>query len=51
MKCGQYWPVEEESAEDYGQFVVINSGVELRKDYTITLLILQNSQVSCYETQ
>lgn len=44
VKCGQYWPAEEETAKEYGDFVVINSGTDCRKDYTISLLILQNSR-------
>ncbi|XP_064618737.1 tyrosine-protein phosphatase non-receptor type 9-like isoform X2 [Lineus longissimus] len=42
IKCGQYWPKEEETAEQYGDFVVINCGIEKTRDYTVTSLVLQN---------
>jgi tyrosine-protein phosphatase non-receptor type 9 len=46
LKCGQYWPLEEETAEDHGDFIIINNGVDTRKDYTVTSLILQNVKTS-----
>ncbi len=45
LKCGQYWPMEEETAEDYGDYVIINNGIDRRKDYIVTSLILQNTKV------
>ncbi len=47
LKCGQYWPADEESAEDYGDFIVVNKKVDKRKDYTISYLTLQNIKVGC----
>ncbi|CAH1797453.1 unnamed protein product [Owenia fusiformis] len=42
LKCGQYWPLEEETAEEYGDYIVINSGSRREENYTLTTLILQN---------
>lgn len=45
-KCGQYWPLEEESSGEYGPFQVFNNGVEQFKDYTVSSLVLQDTRVS-----
>ncbi len=45
LKCGQYWPLDEETAEDHGDFIVINNNVDKRKDYTVTHLLIQNIKV------
>ncbi len=45
LKCGQYWPAEEETAEDYGDFIVINNKVDKKKDYIVTHLLIQNVKV------
>ena len=45
MKCGQYWPMEEESEEQFDEFIVINTGIEQHQDYTVTGLFLHNTKV------
>jgi len=45
VKCGQYWPADEEGIEQYGSFAVINSGVEVKDHYSVTSLLLQNLEV------
>jgi len=45
VKCGQYWPADEEDIEQYGSFAVINSGVEVEEHYSVTSLLLQNLEV------
>ena len=45
LKCGQYWPMEEDGVEEYGDFIVINNGMDHRENYTLTSLILQNTKV------
>jgi tyrosine-protein phosphatase non-receptor type 9 len=45
-KCGQYWPLDEETSCDYGQFQVFNNGVDQHKDWIITSLVLSDSKVS-----
>ena len=45
VKCGQYWPADEEGIEQYGSFAVINSGVEVDDHYSVTSLLLQNLEV------
>jgi tyrosine-protein phosphatase non-receptor type 9 len=43
VKCGQYWPEDEEVIEHYGStFAVENTGVDEHDHYCITSLILQN---------
>ncbi|XP_063431850.1 tyrosine-protein phosphatase non-receptor type 9-like isoform X1 [Mytilus trossulus] len=44
MKCGQYWPMEEESEEQIEEFIVINTGIEQHHDYTVTGLFLHNTK-------
>ena len=43
MKCGQYWPNEEETDEQFEEFVVNNTGVIQGEDYTETGLLVHNS--------
>ncbi|GFT97386.1 tyrosine-protein phosphatase non-receptor type 9 [Nephila pilipes] len=43
-KCGQYWPKEEESSEEYGTFSVYNEAVEHCNDYTITNLTVMDTK-------
>jgi len=45
VKCGQYWPEDEEGIEQYGSFAVINSGIQVEEHYSITSLLLQNLDV------
>ena len=45
MKCGQYWPADDEGIEQYGSFTVINSGTEVEEHYSVTSLLLQNLEV------
>jgi len=41
-KCGQYWPINEEEAVQYGHFEVANLNVEQQSDYIISMLHLTN---------
>ncbi|KAL5004309.1 hypothetical protein ScPMuIL_017765 [Solemya velum] len=43
-KCGQYWPMEEETEDQFEEFIVINTGIEQNTDYTITGLLLHNTK-------
>ena len=45
LKCGQYWPLYDQSVEEYGEFIVMNNGIHAETDYTVTSLILQNIKV------
>lgn len=45
VKCGQYWPADDEGIEQYGSFAVINSGTEVEEHYSVTSLLLQNLEV------
>jgi len=45
VKCGQYWPEDEDGIEQHGSFAVINNGVEVEEHYSVTSLILQNLEV------
>ncbi|XP_064608455.1 tyrosine-protein phosphatase non-receptor type 9-like isoform X2 [Liolophura sinensis] len=44
MKCGQYWPNEEETDDQYSEFLVCNRAIEQYRDYTVTSLILHNTK-------
>ena len=44
-KCGQYWPINEEEAVQYGHFEVANLNVEQQSDYIISMLHLTNLKV------
>ena len=46
IKCGQYWPPEEDGEEQCDEFIVINTGMEQSQDYTITGLFLHNTKVA-----
>lgn len=43
VKCGQYWPAEEDGEEQCDEFIVTNMGMEHNRDYTITNLSLHNT--------
>ncbi|XP_053405461.1 tyrosine-protein phosphatase non-receptor type 9-like [Mercenaria mercenaria] len=43
VKCGQYWPLEEDGEEQSDEFIVTNMGMEHNRDYTITSLSLHNT--------
>ena len=45
-KCAQYWPIEEEGKESYGDYEIVNMAVENQPDYVITNLHLTNLKVS-----
>ena len=45
MKCGQYWPQGEEGEEQFDEYIVINTGMEQNREYSITGLLLHNTQV------
>ena len=45
LKCGQYWPGEVGSSENYSFITVKNMEMERRRDYTITMFSVQNMQV------
>ncbi|XP_038074182.1 tyrosine-protein phosphatase non-receptor type 9-like isoform X2 [Patiria miniata] len=44
LKCGQYWPGEVGSSENYSFIAVKNLEMERRRDYTITVFSVQNMQ-------
>uniref|UniRef100_A0A8C9SHP7 Tyrosine-protein phosphatase non-receptor type 9 n=1 Tax=Scleropages formosus TaxID=113540 RepID=A0A8C9SHP7_SCLFO len=44
VKCGQYWPLEEGSADVYGRFQVRNSRIEMFQDFKLSHLELCDSQ-------
>lgn len=46
QKCGQYWPLDLDSEEEFGKFKVINKSVEPFQDYVITSLEIINNDVS-----
>lgn len=46
QKCGQYWPLEENSEEQYGDMRVRNMGLEVSPDYVITRLAVSDAKVS-----
>lgn len=48
VKCGQYWPEEENTSQEFGDFEVFNSGIECFADYTISNLVLTNKKV-CFQ--
>lgn len=39
-KCGQYWPKQEETSVNYGDFNIFNNGVEHFKDFILSSLVL-----------
>uniref|UniRef100_A0A182Z375 Tyrosine-protein phosphatase non-receptor type 9 n=3 Tax=Biomphalaria glabrata TaxID=6526 RepID=A0A182Z375_BIOGL len=42
MKCGQYWPSEEDTDEQFEEFIVYNQGVTENDDFTESVLVLHN---------
>ncbi|GFS28933.1 tyrosine-protein phosphatase non-receptor type 9 [Trichonephila inaurata madagascariensis] len=44
IKCGQYWPAEENTVQEYEDFDVYNSGVEYFPDYIVSNLVLTNKK-------
>ncbi|GFO14717.1 tyrosine-protein phosphatase non-receptor type 9 [Plakobranchus ocellatus] len=42
-KCGQYWPNEVESDEQFEEFIVYNNSIAEGKDFTETHLMLHNT--------
>ncbi|XP_013403670.1 tyrosine-protein phosphatase non-receptor type 9 isoform X1 [Lingula anatina] len=50
VKCGQYWPNEEDTYEQYGDLIVINTKIELNKDYTVSTLVIQNPKTEEHRT-
>lgn len=44
-KCGQYWPLDEETSADFGPFHIDNNGVDQQKDWIITSLVVSDSKV------
>ena len=45
MKCGQYWPLEEEEQIQIEEFAIVNTAIEQNREYSITGLLLHNTQV------
>ncbi|XP_048733310.1 tyrosine-protein phosphatase non-receptor type 9-like isoform X2 [Ostrea edulis] len=43
-KCGQYWPPDEDGEEQFEDFLVINTRMEVYQDYNITWLFLLNTK-------
>lgn len=43
LKCGQYWPLDVGTSGEYGKITVNNLEVDSRRDYSITLLSMNNS--------
>lgn len=42
VKCGQYWPLDQKTFVQVGNFCIINNEVEQDKDWVITNLTLVN---------
>lgn len=43
VKCGQYWPIERDTEEQFDEYIVTNIGMEQNREYTITSLRLHNT--------
>ncbi|CAM1299267.1 Uncharacterised protein PB.3394, partial [Pycnogonum litorale] len=43
MKCGQYWPNEEDTEQVQGQFTICCKSIDLQNDYTFTKLTIADS--------
>lgn len=43
VKCGQYWPLEEKTYCQIGNFCIVNNSVEQDKDWMITHLDITNT--------
>lgn len=46
IKCGQYWPLDGEQGEQYGDIVLVSVGRQEHKDNIFTTLLLQCTKVS-----
>ena len=46
MKCGQYWPNEEHTDEQFEEYIVYNNSIQTFKNYSETKLILHNTNVN-----
>lgn len=44
VKCGQYWPLDEEGELQIEEFVIINTAIEQNREYSITGLLVHNTQ-------
>ncbi|XP_014668338.1 PREDICTED: tyrosine-protein phosphatase non-receptor type 9-like [Priapulus caudatus] len=44
LKCGQYWPLDEEMGEQCGDFLIINAGQQHHKDNIFTTLVVHNTK-------
>lgn len=45
QKCGQYWPLELDTEEEFGNFKISNKAVETFQDCVITSLEVEDSEV------
>ena len=45
VKCGQYWPLDEEGEVQIEEFIIINTAIEQNREYSITGLLVHNTQV------
>ena len=45
-KCGQYWPLQEETSVQYGNYIITNQAVETYNDYIQTQILLTHKIVS-----
>ncbi|XP_059165119.1 tyrosine-protein phosphatase non-receptor type 9-like [Physella acuta] len=52
MKCGQYWPNDEQTDEQFEEFIVYNNGIIANENFTETILVLHNTNTgeSCQIT-
>lgn len=46
QKCGQYWPLDEGTEEEYGCIKVRNDGTEVSSDYVVSKLLVTDTKVS-----
>uniref|UniRef100_A0A8C4QUB4 Tyrosine-protein phosphatase non-receptor type 9 n=1 Tax=Eptatretus burgeri TaxID=7764 RepID=A0A8C4QUB4_EPTBU len=44
VKCGQYWPLDSVSSQNFGLFSVKNQHMEKFPDYNVTALVLYNNR-------
>ncbi|XP_061172209.1 tyrosine-protein phosphatase non-receptor type 9-like isoform X2 [Saccostrea echinata] len=45
-KCGQYWPPDEDAEEQFEDYLVINTRMEVYQDYNISWLFLLNTKTN-----
>ncbi|XP_062591032.1 tyrosine-protein phosphatase non-receptor type 9-like isoform X2 [Saccostrea cucullata] len=45
-KCGQYWPPDEDGEEQFDDYLVINTRMEVYQDYNISWLFLLNTKTN-----